>query len=113
MKPVQLGEHGASLVEVMVTLALMSLLMTAFAASVETGATSSRLEGASREKGMVFDFLAGVSAPPGANTGGAVGGETLPTGCASTVAVAASMTWAVVCRRRSTSPTALPARMRE
>ncbi|PIX83091.1 MAG: hypothetical protein COZ33_07235, partial [Nitrospirae bacterium CG_4_10_14_3_um_filter_70_108] len=41
-------ERGASLVEVMVTMALMSLLMTAFAASVETRATGSQTEGASR-----------------------------------------------------------------
>jgi len=133
-------ECGASLVEVMVTLALMSLLMTAFASSVETGATGSRLEGASRsllgelqlarqraitearecrvsfdrvnntyqvwidyngngqpdapaagqipevktsgrlEKGMVFGFIAGASAPPGANTSGAVGAGSLADG---------------------------------
>jgi len=139
-KQVQHRERGTSLVEVMVTLALMSLLMAAFASSVETGASGSRLEGASRsllgelqlarqraitearecrvsfdrvnnsyqvwvdyngngqpdvaaagqtpevktsgrlEKGMVFNFLAGALAPPGANSSGAVGAGNLADG---------------------------------
>lgn len=45
---IQRKEGGASLVEVMITMALMSLLMTAFASSVETRANGSQMEGASR-----------------------------------------------------------------
>ncbi|RMF84427.1 MAG: hypothetical protein D6739_05925, partial [Nitrospirae bacterium] len=41
-------ERGTSLVEVVVTLALMSVMMTAFAASVQQGSKASNLEGASR-----------------------------------------------------------------
>jgi len=127
-------ERGASLVEVVVTLALMSLLMTAFAASVGDGSSGSHMEGASRSllgdlqlarqhaiteardcivdldlqnntyevwvdyngngvpdapvpgqrpevkaQGRLggevsFGFIAGVSAPPGANTSGPVSG---------------------------------------
>ncbi len=48
MRQAQSRERGASLVEVMVTMALMSILMTAFASSVETGATGSHMEDASR-----------------------------------------------------------------
>lgn len=140
MKQVQIRERGASLVEVMVTMALMSILMSAFAASVETGATGSHMEDASRsllgelqlarqraitegrecrvsfdrvnntyvvwvdyngngavdppaagqmpeikaagrlEGGVAFDFNAGISAPPSANTSGAVGAGSLADG---------------------------------
>jgi len=42
-------ERGVSLVEVVVTMALMSILMTAFAATIKDGAAVSRLEGGARD----------------------------------------------------------------
>jgi prepilin-type N-terminal cleavage/methylation domain-containing protein len=42
-------ERGVSLVEVVVTMALMSILMTAFAATIKDGAAVSRLEGNARD----------------------------------------------------------------